>query len=75
MGAAVIDSTFLGAIQLSYVDPDVTFNYIFETNNAVRPFVEGGCYGAYLVNAQKVFNKPENQDAYTQCENRYRIYR
>ena len=63
VGAAMIDSTDLGAVQLGYVNLDVSFNYIFQTNGALRPFIEGGGYGAYLVNAQKVF-KPENQDLY-----------
>lgn len=65
VGAAMIDSTDIGAVQLGYVNLDATFNYIFETDGAVRPFIEGGGYAAYLVNAQKVF-KPENQDAYTE---------
>lgn len=65
VGAAMIDSTDIGAVQLGYVNLDVTFNYIFETNAAVRPYIEGGGYGAYLVNAQKIF-KPENQDGYTE---------
>lgn len=65
MGADMIDSTDIGSVQLGYVNLDVTFNYIFETNVAVRPFIEGGGYGAYLVHAQKVF-KPEKEEAYTE---------
>lgn len=64
-GAGLIDSTDLGVMQLGYVSLDVTFNYIFETDGRIRPFIEGGGYAGYLVNAQKIF-KPENQEAYTE---------
>lgn len=68
VGAAMTDSTDIGAVQLGYVNLDVTFNYIFETNNTVRPFIEGGGYFGYLVNAQKVF-APDGQDPYTESVN------
>ena len=68
VGAAMNDSTDLGAVQLGYANLDVTFNYIYETTFAVRPFIEGGGYGAYLVNAQKVF-APDGQDPYTESVN------
>lgn len=57
------DSTDIATLRLGYVNLDVTFNYIFETNGAVRPYVEGGSFGAYLVNARSLF-KPEKEDHY-----------
>ena len=67
VGAAMIDSTDIGAVQLGYVNLDVTFNYIFETNNTVRPFIEGGGYFGYLVNVRKYLHRMD-RSIHRKCE-------
>ena len=55
VGAAFFgDSTDIHALQLGYVNLDLTFNYIFDMVTTVKPFVEGGGYAAYLTNATQV---------------------
>ena len=51
-GAGMIDTTNVEELQLGYINLDVTFNYIFQTTSEVRPYIEGGGFGAYLVNSK-----------------------
>jgi hypothetical protein len=64
-GASRLDSTDVSAVRLGYINLDATFNYIFETNAAVRPYIEGGGFGAYLVNAQSIYI-PDGEDSYSE---------
>ena len=64
-GASRADSTNVEAVRLGYINLDATFNYIFETNVAVRPYIEGGGFAAYLVNASTIYVS-ENGDSYTE---------
>jgi hypothetical protein len=61
VGAAFNDDSDLAAYRLGYVNLDATFNYIFDMVPVVQPYVEGGGFLAYLVNASSVRN-PEGTD-------------
>lgn len=64
-GASALDSTDISAVRFGYINLDATFNYIFETNAAVRPYIEGGGFGAYLTNAQSIYI-PDGGDSYSE---------
>jgi hypothetical protein len=64
-GSSMLDSTDVSAVRFGYINLDVTFNYIFETNVSVRPYIEGGGFGAYLVNAQSIY-VPDGEESYSE---------
>lgn len=61
VGASFNDSTDLHAFRLGYANLDFTFNYIFDMVSGAKPYVEGGGFLAYLVNASSV-ELQENSD-------------